>query len=346
MTYLRRTLLRSRSRLVVGTLAGALLLTACGSDEEPEATPDEETEESPADEETTEEEPTEEETTDEGGEGEATGNVGEGKTVTIGWIPWEEDIAVTNLWQAILEENGYTVEQTQLDAGLLFDGLATGDLDLFLDAWLPNTHADYWEQYSDQVEDLGVWLPEAPLTWAVPTYLEDINSIADLQGNADMFGGQITGIESSAGLTRISRDEVIPAYDLGDSYELVESSTPAMLAELENAIANEEPIVVTLWRPHPAYAEYDIKDLEDPEGALGEPDEIHAVGKSGFSEEFPELATALENFEFDNDTLSQLEVEVLAEEGNELEAARAWLEENQDYVEPWLEGTELTLSGS
>ena len=32
---------------------------------------------------------------------------------------------------------------------------------------------------------------------------------------------------------------MIPTYDLGEEYELLESSTPAMLAELGNAIANE-----------------------------------------------------------------------------------------------------------
>jgi glycine betaine/proline transport system substrate-binding protein len=267
----------------------------------------------------------------------------EAGTVTIGWIPWEEDIAVTNLWQAVLEENGYEVEQEQLDAGLLFEGLSTGDLDLFLDTWLPSTHSDYWDEYGDELEDLGVWLDEAPLTWVVPAYMEDINSIEDLQGNADTFGGEIIGIESSAGLTRISREEVVPTYELGDEYELLESSTPAMLAELDGAIADEEPIVVTLWRPHPAYAEYDLKDLEDPENALGDPDEIHAVARDGFSEEFPELATAFENFQFDQETLADLEAVVLAEEGNELEAARTWLGENTDYVNQWLEGTDLEL---
>ncbi|WP_370323765.1 glycine betaine ABC transporter substrate-binding protein [Euzebya sp.] len=327
-------------------LASCLLLAACASedgDAGDEEAADDATDE--AAEETATEAADDEAADDEAaadGATEAAANRS-GETITIGWIPWEEDIAVTNLWHAILEENGYTVEQQQLDAGLLFDGLATGDLDLFLDAWLPNTHADYWEEYSDQVADLGVWLPEAPLTWAVPSYLEDINSIEDLADNAEMFDGQIVGIESSAGLTRISRDEVIPAYDLGDSYELVESSTPAMLAELDNAIGNEEPIVVTLWRPHPAYAEYDIKDLEDPQGALGEPDEIHAVARQGFADDFPEVAAAMEAFEFDNDTLSELEVQVLEEEGQELEAARAWLEENSDYVNQWLEGTALEL---
>src|SRR5688572_2322281 len=281
--------------------------------------------------------------------GDAGRQVGEGQTITIGWIPWEEDIAVTNLWHAILEDNGYTVEQQQLDAGLLFEGLAQGDLDLFFDAWLPNTHADYWELNSENVADLGIWLDEAPLTWTVPTYLEDINSIADLQGNGDLFGGQVVGIEPSAGLTRISRDEVIPTYGLEGEYELVESSTPAMLAELENAINNEEPIVVTLWRPHPAYAQYDLKDLEDPENALGDPDEIHVVARQDFADEFPEVAAAMENFHFDQATLSELEVAVLEDvpEGEELQGAMNWLAENTDYVNAWLEGTGLSVgSGS
>ena len=337
MIDVRQTLTRPGLRWLLAVLAASLLLTACASDDDggDDATTDDAT--TDTDEAATDDTAT----TDE--EAAGGGNIGEGETITIGWIPWEEDIAVTNLWQVILEENGYTVEQQQLDAGLLFDGLATGDLDLFLDAWLPNTHADYWEQYAEDVEDLGVWLPEAPLTWAVPTYLEDINSIADLADNADLFGGQIVGIEASAGLTRISRDEVIPAYGLEDGFELVESSTPAMLAELENAIGNEEPIVVTLWRPHPAYAEFDIKDLEDPEGALGEPDEIHALARTGFAEDHPEVAAALESFEFDNDTLSELEVMALEVEGQELEGARAWLEQNRDYVAAWLEGTGLEL---
>ncbi len=312
----------------MGLLAGALMLTACGTDDAGDDTDtttegETETDDAPA----------------------AGGNIGEGQTVNFGWMPWEEAIAVTNLWQVILEENGFEVEQTQLDAGLIFDGLATSDLDLFVDAWLPNTHEDYWAEYGDQLEDLGTWLDEAPLTWAVPTYLEDINSIEDLADNVDLFGGQIVGIEASAGLTRISRDEVIPTYGLDGDFELLESSTPAMLAELDNAIANEEPIVVTLWRPHPAYAQFDIKDLEDPEGALGEPDQIHTLARPGFSEEFPELADAFENFQFDNDTLSELEVAVLVDagDGNELEGARAWLDENRDYVAAWLEGTGLEI---
>ena len=308
--------------MVAALSAAALVLVACGENGEVVPTDDEE---APAED-----------------DGEAAGDIGEGETISIGWMPWEEAIAVTNLWHVILEENGYEVNQEQLDPGIVFDGIASGDLDLFLDAWLPNTHSNYMDQYGDDVEDLGQWLADAPLTWTVPAYVDEVDSIADLQDNADLFDSTIVGIEPGAGLTDISVNEVMPAYGL-DDWELIESSTPAMLSELEAAYSNEEPILVTLWRPHPAYGEYDLKDLDDPEGALGEPDQIHALARDGFSSDHPEVAAALENFNFEHDPLSELTVMVLSEEGQELESAREWLEDNRDIVESWLEGTGLTL---
>lgn len=332
MRFLRNTRARRRTTLIAGVLAAALALAACGGDDDPgvDDTPDDTADDTSDD--------TPDETDDE-----AAGPSGEGGTISIGWMPWEEAIAVTNLWHVILEENGYEVEQQQLDPGIVFEGLASGDLDLFLDAWLPNTHEDYWNQFGDDLEDLGDWLSDAPLTWTVPAYVEEVDSIADLNDHVDLFDGTIVGIEPGAGLTNASLNSVIPTYDLGDNYELIESSTPAMLSELDTAYQNQEPIIVTLWRPHPAYAQYDLKDLEDPEGALGEPDQIHAVARLGFSDDHPDIAQALENFAFEHDDLSQLEVVVLEEEGQELENARAWLDENRDLVAQWLEGTGLSV---
>jgi glycine betaine/proline transport system substrate-binding protein len=325
--HLHRTLRRSKVRWLAAGAAVALLLTACGDDN---GADDGDDTAAPAED-------------GEDGEGIQGSDVGDGREITIGWIPWEEDIAITNLWHVILEENGFEVTQQQADVAPVFDGVATGEMDLFMDAWLPNTHADYWEQYSEDVEDLGAWLAEAPLTWVVPSYVDDIDSIADLQGNADRFDGTIVGIEPGSGLARISEEEVIPAYGLEGEFEQVTSSTAGMLAELEAAIAAEEPIVVTLWEPHPAYGRFDLKNLEDPENALGDPDEIRTIARTGFSEDFPEVAQALQNMEFDAGTLAELEVIVLEEADDELTGAREWLEANLDYVRPWLEGTGLEL---
>jgi glycine betaine/proline transport system substrate-binding protein len=147
--------------------------------------------------------------------GDDAGNeVGGGESIEIAFIPWDEAIAVTNLWEVILEDHGYDVTQTQADVAPTFDGVAGGQYDLFLDMWLPATHEDYLEEYGEDIEQLGVWFDDARLTWTVPAYVDEVDSIADLPEHHDMFGGQIIGIESGAGLTRISNEEVIPTYGL------------------------------------------------------------------------------------------------------------------------------------
>ncbi|KIH99791.1 glycine/betaine ABC transporter substrate-binding protein [Streptomonospora alba] len=272
-----------------------------------------------------------------GGEGVSTGpEEGEGggdKEITIGLIPWEEDIAVSHLWKAVLEEKGYEVTLENVDVAPVFQGTADGDIDLFMDTWLPNTHGDYMDKYGDQVEDLGAWNENASLTLTVPSYMEDINSIEDLQGEADTFGGEIIGIESGSGLVQTTEEEAMPTYGLEEDYKLVKSSTPAMLEELRTAIEDEEPIVVTLWRPHLIYAEQDLKDLEDPEGAMGDAESMNVIARDGFSSDHPDVSKWLSDFQLSDDQIGSLEQTIIADhEGEETEGAKAWLADNPDYL--------------
>ena len=262
----------------------------------------------------------------------------DGGTIRIGWMPWDEDIAATYLWERILADEGYDVELTQLDVAPVFEGVASGDLDLFFDAWLPSTHEDYWAEYGDRLEDLAVWYDNGLLTWAVPEYM-DIDSIEDLAGMEGELDSRIVGIEPGAGLTRLSREAVMPDYGL-DGFELIEGSTPAMLAELERSIKDEAPIVVTLWRPHWAYSVFPIKDLADPKGSLGEAEEIHAIARAGFSTDFPEIAEWIGAFRMNDEQLAELEDLVLNEygAGQEAAAVEEWLSDadNRALVDGWL----------
>ncbi|MBB6121845.1 glycine betaine ABC transporter substrate-binding protein [Nocardiopsis algeriensis] len=302
--------MHSRKRMTALSAAGmsaALLLTACGGGGDQDLT------------------------------GPADGGGEDAKEINIALIAWEEAIATTAMWQVILEEKGYDVTVTDVDVAPMYQGAANGDVDLFLDTWLPVTHADYWEDYGDQLEDLGAWYDNAKLTITVPSYMEDVNSIADLADHAEELDGRIVGIDPGAGLTRVTREEAMPGYGLEEDFELVESSTAAMLAELDSAIADEEPIVVTLWRPHPAYAKHDLKDLEDPEGLMGEAETVHAVGRDGFTEDYPELAEWLGGWEMSDDELATLEALTVSEDSeyqdSPEEGARVWLSENPEFVE-------------
>ncbi|MDN3022257.1 ABC transporter permease/substrate binding protein [Streptomyces sp. S.PB5] len=261
-------------------------------------------------------------------------NVGQGKKVSIGYIPWDEGIASTFLWKEILERRGYEVEAEQLDAGPLYTSLASGNVDFQTDAWLPTTHAEYWKKHGDRLDDLGSWYGPTSLELSVPSYMKDVDSLDDLKGKAAAFGGKITGIESGAGMMGLLKSKVLGEYGLDKEYKVVDSSTPAMLAELKRAYSKKEPIVVTLWSPHWAYSDYDLKKLKDPKGAWGKGDGVHTVARKGFAEDDPVVAGWLKDFRMSEKQLTGLEAEInKAGKGKQQDAVRTWLKANPDVVD-------------
>ena len=239
-------------------------------------------------------------------------------------------MAVSNLSKVLLEDElGYDVELKLLDVGPLFDGVARGDLDAFLDVWLPVTHKTYWDEYRDQVVDLGRWYEgEASLGLAVPGYVE-AQSIEDLNEYRDEFGGRIVGIEPGSGIMRVTSEEAIPEYGL--DYEVVGLSTPTMLSEVERAVDREEPIVFTAWKQHWMFTAYDIRYLEDPKGAMGEAEQLSAIAREGLEEDAPEAFELLDNLTLTEEQLGELELAINEADDPE-EGTRAWLEENRDAV--------------
>jgi len=258
---------------------------------------------------------------------------GEGKTVKLGYVNWAEGIAMTNLAEAVLKDKmGYEVSSTAADVAPLFTSLASGNTDAFLDCWLPVTHEDYLEEYGDRLDDLGYNYEGAAIGLVVPDYVE-INSIEELNANKNAFDGQIIGIDSGAGIMKAT-DRAIEQYGL--DYELVPGSGPAMTAALKKAIDNQDPIVVTGWTPHWKFARWDLKMLEDPKGVYGAQENIHTVTRKGFAEDMPEAAEFLKNMKFTDDELGSLMGAVEDSSGEPIDAAREWMNENEELVNSWI----------
>ncbi|WP_067486324.1 ABC transporter permease/substrate binding protein [Actinomadura hibisca] len=261
-----------------------------------------------------------------------TGGKTEGKQVTIGYVPWDEGIAISFLWKRALEDKGYAVTMKQVDAGPLYSGLASGDVDVFLDSWLPGTHADYYGRYKDKLEKIGVWYDNGSMQLAV---LKDdpANSTADIAGNPGRYQGRIVGIEPSAGEMKIVKEKVMPAYGLTGKFKLLQSSTPAMLAELTRAANAKQPIVVTLWKPHWAYTKFPIKPLADPQKAFGDAEKLTMLGRPGFTKDFPELTGWLKKFTMTDEQLFPLEDLVVNKyKGREAQGVAEWVEANPDFL--------------
>ncbi|MEV3992281.1 ABC transporter permease/substrate binding protein [Streptomyces sp. NPDC049837] len=256
-------------------------------------------------------------------------DVGQGRKISLGYIPWDEGIASTFLWKEVLERRGFEVDARQYEAGALYTGMANGQIDVQTDSWLPVTHATYWDKYHDQLEDMGAWYGPTSLELSVPSYLKGVDSLADLKGEADRFKGRIIGIEPSAGMMGLLKDKVLKEYGLEGEYEVVDGSTPGMLAELKRAYAKKEPVVVTLWSPHWAYSTYDLKKLKDPKGTWGKGDGVHTLAREGFTAENPEVGRWLKNFRMTERQLTSLEATIQRTgKGKEQEAVRTWLDAN------------------
>jgi len=265
--------------------------------------------------------------------GSAEGGDGSLGTITLGFLPsWTDGLSTAYLLEDQLEKLGYTVRMQELtEAGPLYTGLAGGDVDIYPSAWPELTHKSYMDTYGDRIEDLGAYYDNAKLTIAVPEYV-DISSIEDLAGAGARFDGKIYGIEPGAGLTAQTQDSMIPEYELGGEYELVTSSTAAMLTQLDTAIAAERDIVVTSWRPFWANEAYGLKDLEDPRGAMGDTEALHFLGTAGFAEEYPEAAELIAGIQLDDEQYGSLEDMVVNEygDGKYAEAVDAWIAANPD----------------
>ncbi|ADY54855.1 Substrate-binding region of ABC-type glycine betaine transport system [Syntrophobotulus glycolicus DSM 8271] len=257
----------------------------------------------------------------------------EGKgTVNIGYVNWAECIAASNLWKVILEDQNYTVNLTQLDVAPLFVGLNKGDIDVFMDAWLPITHQTYWNEYKDTLEDYGIWYQEpAKIGIVVPKYVT-LDSIAQLKENGDKFEKKIIGIDAGAGIMKAAA-AANKKYALG--FDVVQGSEPAMMAALDNAYAKNEWIAVTGWSPHWMFAKYSLKYLDDPEKEFGEAEEIHIVANNQFSGKQPDVAAMLKKFKMTDAQIGTLE-DFINNGMQPSEAAKKWIAENKDTVDEWI----------
>ncbi|UXW86128.1 glycine betaine ABC transporter substrate-binding protein [Microbacterium azadirachtae] len=255
---------------------------------------------------------------------------GDKGTITIGFLPsWTDGLSTAYLLQDQLGKLGYDVKmQTLSDAGPLYAGLSQGDVDIFPSAWPEVTQKAYMDKYKGSIDDLGTYYDNARLTIAVPTY-SDIDSIDQLTGNASKFGGKIIGIEPGAGLTAQTQ-KMMPAYGLDSEYQLVTSSTAAMLTELKSATDKKQDIAVTLWRPFWANSAFPVKDLKDPKGAMGKPEGLHFLGAKGFAEKHPDAAELISKITLDDAQYGSLEDLVVNRfgEGKEPQAIDAWVEKN------------------
>ena len=208
-----------------------------------------------------------------------------------------------------------------------------GDMDAYMETWLPVLHKDYVEKYQKDIIDLGHVYEGTQSGLVAPAYLA-VDKISDLNSIKGELNGKITGIDAGAGVMKTT-EKVIDMYNL--DIKLMASSGPAMTAALKQAVDKKKAIVVTGWRPHWMFGKWDLKFLEqDEDKQVWAKGNIHIMGRKNLREDKPELARFLENMFFTDAELSSLMVAIADSDADIETAARKWMKDNMDVINKWL----------
>ncbi len=275
---------------------------------------------------------------------------------------WTGQLITTTIMGEVLKSMGYNVEYVQADYIAQFAGLESGDLHVAMEMW-ETTGKDAMEASlkTGNTVDLGETGMDAIEEWWYPLYMKEkcpglpdwkvLNDCAEAFSTPETaprgryLGGPVTwgGYDDER------------AEALGLNYEVVHAGTDAALfAEIESAYQRKAPILAWVYTPHWATAKFEGEWVEFPKYSdacysdpkvgvnpdmaydCGKPRGwIKAVGWAGGEQKWPGAYKAIRNFTIDNDTMSQLIVQVDLEGKTVEEAVAGWLAANESTWRAW-----------
>ncbi|MDX5378297.1 MAG: choline ABC transporter substrate-binding protein [Halomonas sp.] len=268
------------------------------------------------------------------------------ETVRFAEVGWTDITATTAMTSEVLEALGYQTKVDTVSVPIAYSGMRNGDFDVFLGNWMPSM-ASISDPYIErgEVDRLSANLKGAKYTLAVPQYVHDagVTSVADLDEHADKFESSLHGIEAGNDGNELIQQMIDDdAFGLG-GWQLVDSREAGMRAEQRARVPREEWMVFLGWEPHPMNTTFDIAYLEGADDYFG-PDlggaTVYTNTRAGFAEECSNVGSLLENLNFTLEMENRLMGEIMNEGSDPREAARAYLQENPDVLDAWLEGVD------
>ncbi len=278
--------------------------------------------------------------------------------VTMADASWDS-ILVHNRIVAFILENGYggySADYIPGDTIPLFNGLASGDIDINMESWHTNFPEAYEREYeAGRIVNVGKNLPDGPQGWWVPRYMiegdrergiepmaPNLRSVADLRDYVELFPdrenpgmGQIIFPPPGWAAVDVS-EQILEEFELTDVFTgFLPGSGTALAASMRGAYDRGEPWVGYYWEPTAIMYELDMVRLEGSEFPAAEVDILINVDSA---ERLPEVKDFLSRYSttvaVNNEFLN-----VLANEVDNAEQAAEWfLRNREDVWTDWVSG--------
>lgn len=270
------------------------------------------------------------------------------------WVGAAANVAVASY---VLEnELGYDVEAKQINETAAFDGMDDGSIHAALEDWggAPDKEQLYVEEKKSvfAAGDLGVI---GHIGWFIPKAYADANPEATtwegLNGLVEDFKTAETGDKGQL----LNGDPSYTSYDkalveqLGLDYEVVEAgSEDAQVTAIKQAHEDGTPLLTYWWTPHWLNAEIPLVEVELPEYTEGCQDDPETVAcgypdtplqkflNADFAESGDPAAEFLKTFQWETSDQEYVAKLIQGEGMDPQDAAKQWVEENQDKVDAWL----------
>jgi glycine betaine/proline transport system substrate-binding protein len=260
--------------------------------------------------------------------------------IILGQVNLSFYAVVGGVVQELLEREGYGVEIVEGPHAKMFPRLGAGEVDILAAAWLPRGHAGLFASVEDVTFRIAPLYEDARFFWVVPAYVPEstLSSVTDLvrPDVQQRVSKRIVSLPAETGLT-ISARRVVDAYNLGEAgYEVVAAPPTQWFGTFREGIEKNGWVVFPLWQPHWVNAAYDVRRLDDPKGAYGEPDTAYLLGHRSLRHKVPSgMIGLLSNIRLPIDAVTEMDRMVNVDGLSSRDAARRWMEENADAVRSW-----------
>ena len=291
----------------------------------------------------------------------------------IGEPSWPGAKIIATIIKVVIEDKlGGTADIVPGSNAVIFAGMdrGKGDIDVHPDVWLPN-HDSFIAEYVDGngTVALSTGKYEGESGFCVPTdFAEEhtISSIYDLATpqasellDSDGDGKGEVWIGPSGWAATNTREVKLRDYGISSFLEGTNEDEAIAYANVAAAVREGRGVAFGCYRPHYIFKMYDLTLLEEPahdpeKYVMVQPDadsewfeksyvasadatkSIHVGYSRSLEERTPLVADFLSRIDLDAETVSSLIHELVVDEQDAVDVAKAWVEQNGDRVDGWL----------